>query len=160
MSVHGNLYDDDWDDPYPTPEGWRSHFKHLGGRELALGLYELLPGQTQCPYHFHYGNHEALVVLAGAPTLRTPDGERVLGAGDVEYFPAGPDGAHQVVNRTGDPVRYFVLARHVDPEIVEQVDSGKLLAMSRTRARGGRPLFSVHRVDETVDYFDGEGDGA
>ena len=91
MSVHGNLYDDDWDDPYPTPEGWRSHFKHLGGRELALGLYELLPGQTQCPYHFHYGNHEALVVLAGAPTLRTPDGERVLGAGDVEYFPAGPE---------------------------------------------------------------------
>ena len=81
MSVHGNLYDDDWDDPYPTPEGWRSHFKHLGGRELALGLYELLPGQTQCPYHFHYGNHEALVVLAGAPTLRTPDGERGLGAG-------------------------------------------------------------------------------
>ena len=35
-------------------------------------------------------------MLSGSPTLRGPDGERVLRAGDVVCFPVGPDGAHQV----------------------------------------------------------------
>lgn len=48
---------------------------------LAMSVYELLPGQTQCPYHFHHGNDELLVVLRGTPTLRTPEGERELRPG-------------------------------------------------------------------------------
>ena len=68
-----NVFVDDWDDAYPQIEGWRSNYKRLGVGNLGLGLYELLPGQTQCPYHFHHGNDEALVVLAGHPTLRAPE---------------------------------------------------------------------------------------
>ena len=35
-------------------------------------------------------------MLDGTPTLRDPDGERVLRRGDVVCFPTGPEGAHQV----------------------------------------------------------------
>jgi uncharacterized cupin superfamily protein len=148
-----NVFADDWDDPFPTPEGWRSHYKRLGVGKLGVGLYELLPGQTQCAYHFHHGNDEALIVLSGRPTLRTPAGERELEPGEVAQFPTGPNGAHQIVNRSDEPARYVIAAAHVDPEIVEHVDSGKVLAMAKT---DGRPLFTIHRLADEVDYMLGE----
>jgi uncharacterized cupin superfamily protein len=148
-----NVFADEWDNPYPQIEGWRANYRRLGVGNLGLGLYELLPGQTQCPYHFHHGNDEALVVLAGHPTLRAPDGERRLEPGDVAQFPTGPGGAHQIVNRTDEPVRYIIAAVHVSPEVVEHVDSGKVLAMARTE---GKPLWTIHRIDDAVDYLDGE----
>jgi uncharacterized cupin superfamily protein len=151
-----NVFADDWDDPYPQDEGWRAHYKRLGVGKLGLGLYELLPGQTQCPYHFHYGNDEILIVLRGRPTLRTPDGERELEAGEVAHFPTGPSGAHQIVNRTDEAARYVVAASHVSPEVVEHVDSGKLLAMALTESPRGPRLWSVHRLDAEVDYLEGE----
>ena len=148
-----NVFADEWDDPYPTPEGWRSHYKRLGVGRLGLGLYELLPGQTQTAYHFHHGNDEALIVLSGRPTLRTPEGERELEPGEVAKFPTGPSGAHQLVNRSGEPARYVIAAAHVDPEVVEYPDSGKLAAMARTEEK---PLWTMHRFDDSVDYFEGE----
>ena len=67
-----------------------------GRSASAAALYELAAGERTYPYHFHHGMEEWLLVLAGSPTLRGPDGERVLRAGDVVCFPPGPDGAHQV----------------------------------------------------------------
>jgi uncharacterized cupin superfamily protein len=148
-----NVFADEWDDPYPTPEGWKSHYRRLGVGNLGLGLYELPPGQTQCPYHFHHGNDEALIVLSGRPTLRMPDGERVLATGDVAQFPRGPSGAHQLVNEGDEPARYVIAAVHVNPEVVEYPDSGKLAAMARTT---DKPLWTLHRFDDSVDYFEGE----
>lgn len=148
-----NVFADQWDDPYPTPDGWRSHYRRLGVGDLGLGLYELLPGQTQCPFHFHHGNDEALIVLSGRPTVRTPEGERELQPGDVVQFPRGPGGAHQMVNRSGEASRYVIAAVHVSPEIVEYPDSGKFAAMART---GEKPFWTVHRLADEADYFDGE----
>jgi uncharacterized cupin superfamily protein len=152
-----NVLADDWDDGYPQPEGYRANWKRLAAGRLAMGVYELLPGQTQCPYHFHHGNDELIVVLEGRPTLRTPDGESELTQGDAIPFPAGREGAHQVVNRTAKPVRYLVFARHVTPEVVEHLDSGKILAMAKSASQSGNPLWTVHRLADAADYFDGEG---
>jgi uncharacterized cupin superfamily protein len=148
-----NVFADDWDDPFPPTPGWEQHVKRLvpRGHDLGLSLYELPPGQTQVAYHFHHGNEEALLVLGGRPTLRTPDGERELEQGDVVFFPKGPDGAHQVLNRSTDPARYVIAASHVSPEVVEHVDSGKVLAMSRID-----DFWTVHRRADAVDYLDGE----
>jgi uncharacterized cupin superfamily protein len=148
-----NVFADEWDDPYPTPEGWRSHYKRLGVGNLGLGLYELLPGQTQTPFHFHHGNDEILVLLSGSPTVRTPDGERELQPGDVVQFPRGPSGAHQLVNRSTEPARYVIAASHANPEVVEYPDTRKLAAFART---ADKPLWTIHRLDDEVDYFDGE----
>ena len=82
-----------------------------------------------------------------------PEGERQLEPGDVAQFPTGPKGAHQIVNRSDEPARYLVAAVHVDPEIVEHVDSGKVLAMAKT---DGRPLWTIHRFADEVDYMVGE----
>jgi uncharacterized cupin superfamily protein len=134
-----NVFDDEWQEGYPQPDGWRANWKRVKAGMLAMSVYELLPGQTQCPYHFHHGNDELLVVLTGTPTLRTPDGERELQPGDAVPFPAGSEGAHQVYNRTEEPVRYVIAARHVTPEVVEYPDSGKLAAMAYSESHRGGP---------------------
>jgi uncharacterized cupin superfamily protein len=153
-----NVFADDWDDPYPPLEGWRSHVKRLvpAGHDLGMTLYELFPGQTQCPYHFHHGDEELMLVLRGRPTLRTPDGERELEAGEFLHFPKGAAGAHQVVNRSDEPVRYLVGSSNVAPEICEYPDSGKVAVFSRLDSQRGQRLVTVHRLDDGVDYFDGE----
>jgi uncharacterized cupin superfamily protein len=151
-----NVLVGEWSEGYPQPDGYRANRKRLAAGELAMSVYELLPGQTQCPFHFHHGNDELMVVLGGRPTLRTPDGESKLDEGDAVPFPAGRDGAHQVSNRTAEPVRYLVFARHVTPEVVEHLDSGKILAMARSESQTGQPLWTVHRLADAADYFDGE----
>src|SRR5690349_24144675 len=78
----------------------------LGTERVGLSLWELPPGQAAYPYHFHLAEEEVLVVLAGTPDLRTPDGWRRLEDGDVVRFPVGEQGAHQLVNRTADVVRF------------------------------------------------------
>jgi uncharacterized cupin superfamily protein len=151
-----NVFGDDWDDGYPRTDGWVANWKRIKAGMLAIGVFELLPEQTQCPYHFHHGNDEILVVLDGNPTLRTPTGERELQRGDAVPFPAGKDGAHQMYNRTSEPVRYLIAARHVTPEVVEYPDSGKFAAMSYGESQRGAPLATWHRLDDEVDFFEGE----
>ena len=46
-----------------------------------------------------------MLVLAGEPTLRAPDGERPLRTGDLVCFPVGPGGAHKVINRGNETSR-------------------------------------------------------
>jgi uncharacterized cupin superfamily protein len=149
-----NLLGDDWD-LLGEREGYRIRDAHVGmrlGSELIGGsLYELDPGEKTWPYHLHHANEEWLVVVRGAPTVRTPDGERELAEGDTVCFPRGPTGAHQVINRSDDPVRVLLLSTLNAPEIVEYPDSGKIGA----RDAKGERLLMVRR-GEQLDYWDGE----
>ena len=98
-----NLYGDEWEREQER-EGyrWRAQMigPVLGATMLGATVYELPPGQKSFPYHYEYGTEEWLLVVGGRPTLRTPEGEQELEAGDVVCFPEGPDGAHQVRNGT------------------------------------------------------------
>src|SRR4030095_11758354 len=91
-------------------------------------MSEVEPGSKLWPYHTHHLNEEWVIVLRGEPTLRTPEGERVLKQGDVVCFPRGRDGAHQIINRTDSPIRVLMLSSLIGGEIIEYLDTGKVLA--------------------------------
>jgi uncharacterized cupin superfamily protein len=82
----------------------------LGGEQFGSSLYELGPGERMWPYHYHLGNEEWLVVVSGRPTLRTPDGERVLEPGEVVGFVEGEAGAHTLSNATDEPARVCIFS--------------------------------------------------
>jgi uncharacterized cupin superfamily protein len=97
--------------PYKDgPEGHRfaarSLAREIGAERTGFGLYELEPGQSTWPYHFELGSEEWLFVVEGEVTLRTPDGERTLRAGDIVCFPEGPEGAHAVRNDSNATARF------------------------------------------------------
>ena len=149
-----NLHGDDWDRAEDR-EGWRSKDAWIGrrlGAELIGGsLYELEPGDRLWPYHTHHANEEWLIVVGGTPTLRTMDGEQELREGDVACFRRGPEGAHQVSNRTDAPVRVLMLSTMLAPEIVEYLDTGKVGARS---VKGERIFFA--RPGPELEYWEGE----
>jgi uncharacterized cupin superfamily protein len=117
----------------------------LGGELIGGSLYELDPGEQLWPYHWHRGNEEWLIVVAGTPTLRTPECERELRPGDVAGFAEGEAGAHTLYNRGDVPARvaFFSTLR---PGSTVYPDSGKVAAAGH-----------VFRFADEVDYWDGEG---
>jgi uncharacterized cupin superfamily protein len=121
---------------------------------LGLSLWELPPREAAYPYHYHFAEEELLVVLDGRPSLRTPDGWRDLRPGEVVAFLRGEHGAHQLVNRTEDTVRFLAFSTSGEPDIVIRPDSGTLGAYERLSQGGG--LRAVFRMADGVDYYDGE----
>jgi len=128
--------------------GWQ-----VGAQRLGLSVWEVEPGEAAYPYHLHLGEEEVLIVLAGRPSLRTPQGWRELDEGEVVAFPTGEAGAHQVANRTDDPVRFLAISTSGVPDVVLYPDSGKLGAAER-RVGGG--LHHFFRIADAVDYYEGE----
>ena len=68
-------------------------------------------------------------------------------------LPTGERGGHQLVNRTLDPVRFLAISTQ-EPDIVIYPDSGKVGAFERRPEGGG--LYKLFRLDDDVDYFEGE----
>jgi uncharacterized cupin superfamily protein len=149
-----NLYGDEWDETRDR-EGWRIKETFVGhriGSELiGASMSEIEPGNKLWPYHTHHANEEWVLVLAGEPTLRTPEGERVLRQGDIVCFPRGKDGAHQIVNRSDMPVRVLMVSSMIGPEVIHYLDTGKVYATSAT----GEPIM-LARPGPTADYWEGE----
>jgi uncharacterized cupin superfamily protein len=130
-------------------DGFRFHdlwvASELGAEVLGCSLYDLPPGEQLWPYHYHLGNEEWAVVVAGSPTVRTPDGERGLRAGDLVAFPEGEAGAHTFLNRSGTGARIAMFSTLNRPTLPVYPDSGKVGANRR-----------YFRVADAVDYWDGE----
>ena len=99
----------------------------LGAERLDATVVELDPGEGAEPYHYVCGQEEWLLVLAGTPTLRHPQSEDQLGAGDLVCFPEGPAGAHRVLNRGESVVRALFLSTTGLPANVCYPDTGHWL---------------------------------
>lgn len=108
---------------------------------LVCSVWELDPGVTMGPYHLHHGTDELLIVLRGTATVRTPDGERELSTGAVLQFPRGLPGAHKVMNRGDEVLRYVMAAYHGTPEVIEYLDDGITIVGGRTASGDGERLF-------------------
>ena len=149
-----NLNSDEWDGTRDR-EGWRAKGalvgQHIGGELIGATMSEVEPGDKLWPYHTHYLNEEWVIVLRGEPTLRTPEGEHVLSEGDVVCFPQGKDGAHQIINRTDSPIRVLMLSSMIRGEIIEYLDTGKVLAKG---VEDEDIMFA--RPGPEADYWEGE----
>ena len=137
-----------------SPEGHSisatSLTKPFGAVATGMSIHELPPGSASWPYHFETTEEEWLIVIEGELTLRTPEGEAVLRAGDVAAFPAGAAGAHAVRNHTDAPVRYAMPSTNAPfGDACVYPDSGKVLINA--------PGFQ-HRgwLGDAVEYWEGE----
>ena len=152
-----NLHDPQFDEER-VQEGFRARRARVGYQlateRLGISQWELPPGQAAYPYHLHLTEEELLIVLEGTPSLRTPEGWRDLAEGEIVSFPRGEEGAHQILNRTDARIRFLAISTHGEPDIVLYPDSNKVGASERRSQGGG--LRTFFRLDDAVDYYDGE----
>jgi uncharacterized cupin superfamily protein len=152
-----NIEEPRFDEPREHP-GFRALRARLGrqagSERLGVSLWELPPGEAAYPYHYHRAEEEILIVLEGEPSLRTAEGWRELRRGELVSFLRGEHGGHQILNRTGETVRFLAISTSGEPDVVMYPDSGKLGAFERLPDGSG--LRAMFRMAEAVDYHDGE----
>jgi len=125
--------------------------RQAGSEKLGMSLFELPAGEAAYPYHFHLAEEELIVLLEGAPSLRTPEGWREMEEGEVICFRVGEEGAHQIVNRTEEPVRFLAISNQ-QPDIIVRPDSGSV-GVAERRPEGGGLAFHF-RIADGGGYFD------
>jgi len=138
-----NIWANEWTDDQAEGRSRRL----ADGNALGATLYELSKGGG-IAYHFHHGSEELLVVLSGRLKLRTPDGTRDSGSGDVAPFPIGPEGAHGITNEEDEPVRYLMVSTRVSPDATEYPDTRKLAVYGRTMNQFGEKLFDIRTLEK------------
>ena len=101
-----------------------------------------------CPYHYENGEEEWIVVLTGRPTVRTPEGERELAPVGLRVLPDGRGGRAQ-----GDEPRRRAGADH---HLVEPGSNPATTIYPDSNKVGAWPPGKLFRLDDAVDYFEGE----
>jgi uncharacterized cupin superfamily protein len=134
-------------------EGRRFHTRSVsrdhGAEKTGFTVYELAPGEGAWPYHYELTEEEWLIVVAGEVTLRAPDGDRVLQAGDATCFPIGPEGAHQLRNESQGAARFAMQSSRSEAYVAIRPDS-------KTAYVEGPGFFQIVPLDESLDYWDRE----
>ena len=132
-------------------EYYRRKFIPFGGAKNSLvSVYEIPPHKSAYPYHFHQNNEETFYILRGEGTLRTPDGERKVSAGEFLFFPTGPAGAHKLTNSSDTENLVYI-----DFDVVHDVDI-TIYPDSEKIGVWGMGINQLYPQDEAVDYYDGE----
>jgi uncharacterized cupin superfamily protein len=132
------------------PDGRIDVAQLLGSSDLLMFVYDLEPGRSSSPYHYEYAE-EWLLVVDGTLVLRAPDGEHTLQRGDLVCFPAGPEGAHKVMNRSDAPARTLMFSSSRVPAVSVYPDSDKIGVWS-----GSEPDELIFKRGTAVSWSEGE----
>jgi uncharacterized cupin superfamily protein len=150
FNVHEASFEYDDADPDGYRCGMDRFGPKLGAEKLGASVYELPAGQTLVPYHYEY-DEEWLMVLEGELTVRHPEGETVMRAGEITAFPPGPAGAHQTSNRTDQTVRIMMFSTRIEPAVAVYPDSNKMGVWT-----GRKDEHVMVRLGTRLEYYDGE----
>jgi uncharacterized cupin superfamily protein len=122
--------------------------------KLGASIDIVPPGKRSCPYHYHHAQEEMFIVIEGTGILRVAGEMLPLKTGDVVFIPAGPEYPHQILNTSGEPLKYLSISTRESPEICVYPDSGKYQAIAHFP--GLPSIRAVQREDASLDYWDGE----
>ena len=139
----------------------RAFTASTGMERLGASIYELEPGASAFPRHYHCANEEAIFVLEGEGQIAIGEAQAQIRAGDFIALPRGREHAHRVSNPSQQPLRYLCFSTMIEPDVAVYADSNKVGFFAGS-APGGpkekRRLTGVFRRDTEVGYFDGEED--
>ena len=128
----------------------RRDFLQVHEAQSLVRVYEVLPGKSAYPYHYHLKNEETFFILRGEGLLRSAEGERIVKPGDLLFFPAGEDGAHKLTNPSDtEPLVYLDFDIVHDLDVTMYPDSGKI-------GIWGMDTNKIYRIGDDVDYYEGE----
>lgn len=103
---------------YPEPyasEMTRRFYRRLapaaGITDFGASHVVLQPGGISSQRHWHEGEDELVVMVAGEAVLVEEGGETLLSAGDVAAFPKGVPDGHHLVNRSGTDCVFVAIGR-------------------------------------------------
>ena len=134
-------------------DGYEFYRRDLLGVHEAQSLvrvYEIPPGKSAYPYHYHLKNEEVFFILKGEGLLRTPEGQRPVRPGDLLHFPADPSGAHKLTNTSESELLVYL-----DFDVVHDLDAA-IYPDSGKIGIWGKDTNRTYRIGDDVDYYENE----
>jgi len=117
---------------YPPPfdaavEGrWYRRLAPAAGLTLMGASHvTLAPGAYSSQRHWHCGQDELVVMIAGEAVLIDDHGETPVAPGDVLAFPAGEENGHHLHNRSDTPCVFVAISagsREADSGVYPDID--------------------------------------
>lgn len=117
---------------YPPPfdamvEGrWYRRLAPVAGlTQMGATHVTLAPGGYSSQRHWHRGQDELVVMIAGEAVLIDDSGETPVRAGDVLAFPAGEANGHHLHNRSEEPCVFVAIGagdRETDSGVYSDID--------------------------------------
>ena len=130
-----------------------------GAVSLGCSWYEIPPGKTAFPNHYHCANEEGLFILEGTGEARIDQDKVTVEQGDYLAYPVGPEHSHSLKNTVSVPLKYICISTMLTTEVVGYPDSKKLaaagLADPKTGIMGAKIKFII-KEQPSVDYYEGE----
>jgi len=121
------------------------------GNQTVAAFYELPPGKSGYPFHYHTTNEEVFYIISGVGILETFDEKYKISAGDIIVCPVGKNGAHKITNASEtENLVYLDVDTNNTPDIAYYPDSNKL----GIRAAGG--IRDNFNLDDAIDYYENE----
>lgn len=132
------------------------YFKHIiagadSGNQCTVSIFDIPPGKSNYPYHYHTANEEIFYIISGKGLLKTPEGEKTVSPGEVIICPASDKGAHKLTNISEtQTLTYLDVDTNRFPEVVFYPDSDKI------GIKAGTEMKNLYMYDTDVDYYAGE----
>jgi len=128
----------------------------LGLNGLGCAIHVVPPGKAAFPFHRHHVADELFFIVSGKGEYRYGDERYPLRAGDLVSAPAGAK-PHQIINTSGEDLRYLGISTMSGVDIVEYPDSGKVgVAAGVKNADFKTATYAAMGRIAPADYFDGE----
>lgn len=103
---------------YPEPHAqavqgrWKRGLGQVGGiSDFGVNHVVLKPGAWSSQRHWHEGEDEFVVMIAGEATLIDDFGRTPLGPGDCLAFPKGDGNGHHIVNESQADCIFVAIGR-------------------------------------------------
>ena len=103
---------------YPSPfdadvagRWYRRLAPPAGIEDFGASLVRLEPGAWSSQRHWHEGEDELLVMIAGEAMLVEEESRTLLRPGDVAAWPKGVANGHHLINETDAECRFLVVGR-------------------------------------------------
>ena len=91
---------------------WYRKLAPAGGIEdFGASHVELKPGAWSSQRHWHEGEDELVVMLAGEATLVDDSGRTPMRAGDIAIFPKGDGNGHVLINEGGQSCFFVAIGK-------------------------------------------------
>lgn len=120
--------------PHPYSEAVQGRFYRrlapaAGLTDFGASHVVLKPGAASSQRHWHEGEDELVVMIAGEAVLIEEEGETMMRAGDIAAFPKGVPNGHHLVNRSQADCIFVAVGRPSEsdchyPDVDMHLDAG------------------------------------
>ena len=122
-----------------------------GGNQCAVIFYDIAPGKSSFPFHYHNSSEEIFYIISGQGVVETNDGDIPISAGSVIICPVGEGGAHRITNKSASETLTYI-----DIDTVPKTDMCLYPKTGKIGIFTNDGFAKIYKTNNDVKYYEHE----